>query len=42
MLLRSGPVPWDLIGIGGASALLMLWLGSVYFLGKEPVFADVA
>jgi lipopolysaccharide transport system permease protein len=41
-LLGSGPVPWDLIGIGGASALLMLWLGSVYFIGKEPVFADVA
>jgi len=41
-LLGSGNVPWDLIGIGAASALLMLWLGSVYFIGKEPVFADVA
>ena len=41
-LLRTGPVPWDLIGIGSVSALLMLWLGSAYFLGKEPVFADVA
>jgi lipopolysaccharide transport system permease protein len=41
-LLGTGPVPWDLIGIGSASALLMLWLGSVYFIGKEPVFADVA
>ena len=41
-LLRSGPVPWDLIGIGSVSSVLMLWLGAVYFLGKEPVFADVA
>ena len=41
-LLGSGPVPWDLIGIGSVSALVMLWLGSAYFLGKEPVFADVA
>jgi len=41
-LLRSGPVPWDLIGIGSASAMLMLWFGTVYFLEKEPVFADVA
>ena len=41
-LLRTGPVPWDLIGIGSVSALVMLWLGATYFLGKEPVFADVA
>jgi len=41
-LLGTGPVPWDLIGIGSVSALVMLWLGSAYFLGKEPVFADVA
>jgi lipopolysaccharide transport system permease protein len=41
-LLRSGPIPWDLIGIGSASAVLMLWFGAVYFFGKETVFADVA
>ena len=28
-------MPWDLIGIGSASALLMLWFGAVYFLGRN-------
>jgi homopolymeric O-antigen transport system permease protein len=41
-MLASGPVPWDLIGIGTVSALFVLWSGSVYFIGKEPIFADVA
>jgi lipopolysaccharide transport system permease protein len=41
-LLGSQPVPWDLIAIGSVSALLILWSGTVYFIGKEPVFADVA
>jgi lipopolysaccharide transport system permease protein len=41
-LLGSVPIPWDLIGIGSVSALIMLWGGAVYFIGKEPVFADVA
>jgi lipopolysaccharide transport system permease protein len=41
-LLGSGPVPWDLIGIGGVSAVLIFWFGAVYFIRKEPVFADVA
>ena len=41
-LLGSGPVPWDLIGIGGVSSLLVFWFGAVYFIRKEPVFADVA
>ena len=41
-LLGSQPVPWDLIGIGSVSALIVLWSGTMYFMGKEPVFADVA
>jgi lipopolysaccharide transport system permease protein len=36
------PLPWDLIAIAAASATTMLALGSVYFVRKEPVFADVA
>jgi lipopolysaccharide transport system permease protein len=41
-LLGSTPMPWALIGIGGLSALLMLWFGTLSFIRKEPVFADVA
>jgi lipopolysaccharide transport system permease protein len=41
-LLGSSPVPWDLIGIASASALVILWSGTLYFVRKEPVFADVA
>jgi lipopolysaccharide transport system permease protein len=36
------PLPWDLIAIAAASATAMLALGAVYFVRKEPVFADVA
>lgn len=36
------PMPWDLIAIASASAVTMLALGAVYFVRKEPVFADVA
>jgi lipopolysaccharide transport system permease protein len=36
------PLPWDLIAIAAASATTMLALGAVYFVRKEPVFADVA
>ena len=41
-LLGSTAVPWASIGIGTISALLMLWSGTVYFVHKEPAFADVA
>ncbi len=41
-LLGSTAMPWDLIGIGTASALAMLWAGTRYFVNKEAVFADVA
>jgi lipopolysaccharide transport system permease protein len=41
-LLGSTPVPWDLIAIGGASALFILSMGTMYFVRKESDFADVA
>ena len=41
-LLGSTPVPWDLIGIGSISALVILSMGVLYFTRKEDVFADVA
>ena len=41
-LLSSTPVPWDLIGIGSLSSVAMLIMGMIYFIRKEPVFADVA
>lgn len=40
-LLGATPMPWDLIGIGAVSALVLLYAGTAYFLRKEPVFADV-
>jgi homopolymeric O-antigen transport system permease protein len=36
------PLPWDLIAIASASAMTLLVFGAVYFVRKEPVFADVA
>jgi homopolymeric O-antigen transport system permease protein len=41
-LLSSTPVPWDLIAIGSLSSVAMLMMGMIYFIRKEPVFADVA
>jgi lipopolysaccharide transport system permease protein len=41
-LLGTIAVPWDLLAIGSVSAVLMLWAGTRYFVGKEPLFADVA
>jgi len=41
-LLGATPVPWASMGIGTASALVMVWSGSLYFIRKEPSFADVA
>jgi lipopolysaccharide transport system permease protein len=38
----GAPLPWDLIAIASASAITMLALGTIYFVRKEPVFADVA
>jgi lipopolysaccharide transport system permease protein len=40
-LLGARPMPWDFIGIGAVTAGVLLYTGTVYFLRKEPVFADV-
>lgn len=41
-LLGSAPMPWDLIGMGTVSALLLALSGAFYFRRMERVFADVA
>lgn len=41
-LLGANPVPWDLIGVGSLSALLIAITGALYFRRMERVFADVA
>jgi lipopolysaccharide transport system permease protein len=40
-LLGTVPLPWDLIAIGGASALFLAVSGMLYFLNREHLFADV-
>jgi lipopolysaccharide transport system permease protein len=41
-LLSTRPMPWDLIAIGGAVALVGLLVGGLYFARTEHKFADVA
>jgi len=41
-ILHQNPMPWDLIGIGAISALIMFITGAYYFKKKERIFADVA
>lgn len=41
-LLNTGPMPWDLIGMGSLSALAFLILGALYFRRTEQFFADLA
>ncbi|PHR95886.1 MAG: phosphate ABC transporter permease [Blastopirellula sp.] len=41
-LLSSRPMPWDLIGIGLASSIVIAVTGLLYFRRKESIFADVA
>jgi lipopolysaccharide transport system permease protein len=41
-LLGSTPMPWDLIGMGTLSALLIVVSGAFYFRHMERIFADVA
>ena len=40
--LLGGPMPWDLIGCGAITGLVILVGGLAYFRNKEDVFADVA
>ena len=41
-LLGHNPMPWDLIGMGSVSALVIFVSGALYFKRKERLFADVA
>jgi lipopolysaccharide transport system permease protein len=41
-VLGTTPMPWDLIGVGSASALVILVTGTMYFRRTERIFADVA
>lgn len=41
-LLNTTPMPWDLIGLGTLSAVLIAVSGAFYFRRMEGVFADVA
>jgi lipopolysaccharide transport system permease protein len=42
VLLGRNPVPWSLLGISLASAILIFVSGALYFRYTERVFADVA
>jgi lipopolysaccharide transport system permease protein len=42
VLLRTGPLPWDLILPGAATALILAVTGLYYFRSRERIFADVA
>ena len=41
-LLGHNPMPWELMGIGTISALLLFISGALYFKRKERFFVDVA
>jgi len=41
-LLNTGPMPWDLIGIGSITAVASFLCGGFYFKRTERLFADVA
>jgi lipopolysaccharide transport system permease protein len=41
-LLNTGPMPWDLIGVGSITAVVSFLFGSLYFRRTERFFADVA
>lgn len=41
-LLGTQPMPWDLIGMGSITAVLLLISGALYFKRMEAIFADVA
>lgn len=42
VLLGTVPMPWDMLAVGGGSALVLLASGAVFFLRRERTFADVA
>jgi len=41
-LLGHNPMPWDLIGMGTITSVILFLTGALYFKRKERIFADVA
>ncbi len=41
-LLDTGPIPWDLVGMGSITAVTFMIVGALYFRRTERFFADVA
>ncbi len=41
-LLSHNPMPWDMIGMGTLTAVILFITGAFYFKRKERIFADVA
>ncbi|MBC8485064.1 MAG: ABC transporter permease [Bacteroidetes bacterium] len=41
-LLGHNPMPWDLIGMGTITSVILFVTGALYFKRKERIFADVA
>ena len=41
-LLNTGPLPWDMLGVGTLSAAIIFVTGLFYFRRMEVTFADVA
>ena len=41
-LLSTVPMPWDLIAVGGVTAVLVCLAGAYYFRRMERIFVDVA
>ena len=41
-MLNTGPMPWDLIGMGTITAAISFLIGLLYFRRTERFFADVA
>jgi lipopolysaccharide transport system permease protein len=42
ILLGTNPIPWDLLGVGSVSAVVIFLSGVYYFSRMERYFADVA
>jgi lipopolysaccharide transport system permease protein len=40
-LLGTNPMPWDLIAVGSATAVVLALSGAIYFRRTERIFADV-
>ena len=41
-LIGQNPMPWDLIGMGFISSIILFFSGMLYFKNRESIFADVA